>query len=80
MISLFHSVIYLSERKLHVGVSIEVVAGYCLSDLSNVCWRRRTNRLLLLCGRHPLFYQRVKMCVLKREERSETIDIRIGNS
>lgn len=45
---------YLSERQLHVGVSIEVIASDSLSDLSDMCWRRRTYWLLLLCGRHLL--------------------------
>lgn len=45
---------YLSERQLHVGVSIEVIASDGLSDLSDLCWRRRTDWLLLLCGWHLL--------------------------
>lgn len=45
---------YLSERKLHAGVSVEVIASDGLSDLPGLCWRRRTDRLLLLCGWHLL--------------------------
>lgn len=45
---------YLSERQLHVGVSVEVVASHSLSDLSDLRWGGRTDRLLLLCGRHLL--------------------------
>lgn len=46
---------YLSERQLHVGVSVEVIACNGLPDLSDLSWGRRTNWLLLLCGRHLLF-------------------------
>lgn len=45
---------YLSERQLHVGVSVEVVASHGLSDLSDLGWGGRTDRLLLLCGWHLL--------------------------
>lgn len=57
---------YLSERQLHVSISIEVVASYSLSDLSDMCWWRWTNRLLLLWGRHLLFMC-VLVCMLKRK-------------
>lgn len=53
---------YLSKRQLHISICIEVVASYCLSDLSDMCWWRWTNGLLLLCGRHSLF-----MCVEEGE-------------
>lgn len=64
---------YLSERQLHVGVSVEVVASDGLSDLSDLCWRRRTDRLLLLCGWHLLLVceenEEVRKLALVSEEK-----------
>lgn len=60
---------YLSKWQLHVSIRIEVVASYCLSDLSDVCRRRGTNWLQLLCGWHLLFLwvHWVKVHVEKQE-------------